>query len=107
VAGLLLFMAQVHDLVLICIPLFLIGLMDGYVIVLLITFLQRHIQLEYMGRVMSVVAFANLGLFPIGTTLAGWLIETNLLATFSGAGTVLLVVTLTGLSLRPVRRLGL
>ncbi|MDA1073778.1 MAG: MFS transporter [Proteobacteria bacterium] len=107
VAFLLLFMAEVHNLVLICIPLFLIGLVDGYVIVLLITFLQRHTRLEYMGRVMSVIAFANLGLFPIGTLLSGALIEMDLLATLSGAGALLLLVTITGLTLRPVRRLGL
>jgi MFS family permease len=107
VAVALLFMAQVHDLFLICVALAVLGIVDGYVIVLLTTFLQRQSKPEYMGRVMSVVAFANLGLFPIATALSGWFIEQDLLLTLTGAGLLLMLVTLTGLIFRPVRRLGL
>jgi hypothetical protein len=80
--------------------------MDGYVIVFVTTWLQRYVPPERLGRVMSVVMFVGQGLFPVSAALAGALAGWNLVATLLIGGSLALVVSVVGLLLRPVRRLG-
>ena len=47
------------------------GIIDGYVIVAVTTWIQRHVPADRMGRAMSVVMFVGQGLFPVSSAAAG------------------------------------
>lgn len=100
-------MALTDNLWIVCAPIFVTGVVDGYSFVVLSAFVQRRTDPEFMGRVMSVLMFSNLGLIPISTAVAGFFIETGLGQVLLSTAAVLLVVSVVGLSLPNVRRLGL
>jgi MFS family permease len=102
----LLVMSQIPNLALIAGLVLAGGIMDGYVIVFVTTWLQRYVPPERLWRVMSVVMFVGQGLFPVSAALAGALAGWNLVATLLIGGSLALVVSVVGLLLRPVRRLG-
>ncbi len=104
--GILLFMSTVHDLVLISALVLVGGILDGYVIVAVTTWVQRHVPAERMGRAMSVVMFVGQGLFPVSSAIAGALAAWDLLFMLVLGGGTAVVVALIGLTLRPLRRLG-
>jgi hypothetical protein len=52
----------------------------------MISFLQKRIVKEMMGRVMSLLMLASFGLTPISLGLAGVVAEVSLIALFVGAG---------------------
>jgi MFS family permease len=62
------------------------GTANGYSNILLITWLQQKVAPEMMGRIMSLVMFAAIGLNPVSNALAGALISVNavLLMVFAG-----------------------
>jgi hypothetical protein len=82
------------------------AVLDGYVIVVLITWTQRRVATEKLGRVMSVVMMASQGLFPFSAAGAGALAELSLTGMLLGAGSLMVLVTLFGFSFRTVRRMG-
>lgn len=70
----------------------LLGLVDGFLSVRLITYLQRRTPAALLGRIMSLMLFANIGLAPLSQALAGALSRYTLDGLFIGAGAVLLGV---------------
>ena len=104
--GVLIFMSSIHELVLLA-PLVLIGgIIDGYVIVAITTWIQKHVPAERMGRVMSVVMFVGQGLFPVSSAVAGAIAGWDLLFMLALGGGLAILVALVGLSIRSFRRLG-
>ena len=102
----LVFMSLIHNLVFIA-PLVLIGgVLDGYVIVAVTTWVQRHVPAERMGRVMSVVMFVGQGLFPVSCAAAGAVAAWDLLWMLALGGALAVLTAMIGLGLRPIRRLG-
>ncbi|MBF66819.1 MAG: hypothetical protein CMQ29_03885 [Gammaproteobacteria bacterium] len=85
----------------------LAGLFDGYMVVLLISWLQTRVPGELMGRVMSMIMFFNSGLAPVSAAGAGVLISLSLTGMFMGAGGLLVTLSLVGLSIPVVRTLGM
>jgi MFS family permease len=82
------------------------GAAMGYVTVLTITWVQTRIPAKMMGRIMSLVMFASVGVTPISMVVSGAMIEWNLSMTFIIFGSLMLVIML-GSSFSPhVRRLG-
>ena len=79
------------------------GVANGYVNILFITWLQQRTPDAMLGRVMSLLMFASLGLSPLSNALAGALIEWNATALFIGAGIALTLVCLLA-SLNPQTR---
>ena len=61
--------------------------------VLLITWLQGRTEPALLGRVMSVVMFAAVGLTPLSYAAAGLVAETHVTAMFVGSGALVLLVT--------------
>ncbi len=94
------------DLVTICSMLFGASILDGYINIVLITWLQQRIPRERLGRVISVIMFFNLGLTPLSMAVAGWLIRWDLLTLMFSAGLVLWSVAVLGLLIRPLRQMG-
>lgn len=62
------------------------GLGNGYIAVLVITALQRLSPAEMLGRVMSLVALAMVGLAPVSQMLAGALMKISVIGVFATAG---------------------
>jgi MFS family permease len=46
-----------------------------YTSVLLMTWMQLRVEINMLGRMMSVLMFAMLGIMPISMALAGWFID--------------------------------
>ncbi len=78
----------------------LLGVGNGYLAILLITFMQTNTPKEMIGRVMSLLLFANLGLVPVSQALAGVLLKISINGVFIGAG-ILMVVVAGGMLLTP------
>jgi len=72
-----------------------LGVGNGYIAVVLMTLLQRITPAAMLGRVMSLVILAMLGVTPISTALAGAVIGLGAPALFVGCGAGMLVVTVT------------
>jgi MFS family permease len=104
--AIMLLMAQVQVLVVISGVVLVAGVLDGYVTVFLTTWLQQHVPAERLGRVMSVVMFVGQGLFPISAAAAGAIAGWDLLFMLMLGGTLAIAMSLFGLAIRQVRRLG-
>jgi MFS family permease len=82
------------------------GISSGYVNVSAMTWLQKRIPDELMGRIMSLIMLASVGLEPVSTMLAGFILKTSLEGLFVGAGAALTVVALISATLPAARRMG-
>lgn len=74
--------------------LFAIGLLDGWVIIQFTTWLQIRSPEAMLGRIMSLLMFAFVGLAPVANTLFGALVEWNFTAVIFTAGILLSIVSL-------------
>lgn len=71
-----------------------LGLGNGYISIILFTWLQARTPKEMLGRIMSIVVFSNVGLAPISQAISGAVIKWDLTILFVSAGTLVLLVTL-------------
>ena len=71
-----------------------IGIMLGFTNILAISWLQKQIAPEMMGRVMSLVMLAGFGLVPISSALAGVLVQANLVLMFGISGACVFLISL-------------
>ena len=83
------------------------GAGSGYVNVVFVTWLQNRVPALLLGRVMSLVMLASVGLVPVSQALSGALIKVSLVGVFVGAGVLLLAVTLRIMFVPAVRTMGL
>lgn len=74
--------------------LFLLGLGNGYMAVIMITWMQSRTPKDMLGRMMSLVMLAGTGLAPISSAAAGALSRLNLNLTFAVPGALVLLLTL-------------
>ena len=82
------------------------GLAVGYTNVVSISWLQKRIPAEKMGRVMSLVMLGSFGLGPISNFVAGTLVDNHLTLMFGAAGLILVLMSLGSLANREVRAMG-
>ena len=84
-----------------------LGVIGGYLQVAVMSWLQRRISLDMLGRGMALLMFLFMGLAPVSAALSGWLAGiVGLGAIFAGAGVAMLVVVLFGYAATPIRHLG-
>jgi len=62
------------------------GILNGYLSIMLITGLQRSTPREMLGRIMSMILLANLVFMPLSQTIAGAVLRWNVPLLFVGAG---------------------
>jgi MFS family permease len=74
--------------------LLLLGLGNGYLAILLFTWMQNRTPKEMLGRVMSFLMLANTGLVPLSQAISGVAGKWNLDAMFTTAGALALLVAL-------------
>ncbi len=83
------------------------GTILGYSNITYITWLQRRIPRQLMGRVMSLIMFGSVALVPVSMALAGALVKISLDAVLLGGGLGMAGLAVVGLMSPSVRRMGL
>ncbi len=83
--------------------LLVIGVGNGVLAITLISFLQMNTPKLMLGRVMSLVMLAGVGLVPISQAMAGGLIKLSLEYVFIGAG-ILMILVAVWLAFQPITR---
>jgi MFS family permease len=81
-------------------------LMSGaaaFINIQLISWFQQRVERAMLGRVMSVVMFASMGLLPFSLAVAGVALKASVMGTFLCAGAMVLLVILLAASHRAVR----
>jgi MFS family permease len=68
---------------------FVLGILNGYIGIILISSLQRNTQPAMMGRLMSMVLLANLSLMPLSQAIAGGILRWDVLVLFVVSGGLL------------------
>ena len=71
-----------------------IGVMGGYTDIMFTTWLQARTPQNVMGRVMSLLMIASIGLSPISNAVSGALIKLSLGWVFVGAGAMMALLSL-------------
>ncbi len=70
-------------------PVFAMGAASGYLVVFFFSWLQGRTPAAMMGRMMSLILFASVGLVPVSQALSGALMRVSVTALFVGAGMLL------------------
>lgn len=65
------------------------GIANGYISIIFITWIQNRTPQAMLGRIISLLMFASVALIPLSMALSGALIEYNMTALFIGAGSLL------------------
>jgi MFS family permease len=86
-----------------CVLLVLIGVGAGFGNVNVVTLTQKNVSKAMMGRVMSLIVLAEVGLTPVSNALAGALADWNVTLMFVLAGGLLTLTTLLALLVPEVR----
>jgi hypothetical protein len=72
----------------------LLGAGNGYIAILMFTWMQTNTPKDMLGRMMSMVMLAGNGLVPISQALSGAVIKWSLETLFVSAGVLILLVVL-------------
>ncbi len=81
------------------------GVGAGLLNVLLVSWLQVRVDRAMLGRVMSLVMLASVGLAPISLAAAGLLVDSAAVAMFVGAGAIVLAAAVFGVVSGAARQL--
>jgi MFS family permease len=74
--------------------LLLLGVGNGYIGIILFTWMQLRTPKDMLGRMMSMLMFASSGLVPVSQAISGAVSKWNLNALFISAGVLVLLVAL-------------
>jgi MFS family permease len=81
-----------------------VGVLGGFMQVAVFTWIQQRVPRAMLGRMMSIFMFIFLGLAPLGSAFAGWMMKyTALPALFSGAGLFLVGAAVLAYVCTPMR----
>jgi MFS family permease len=85
----------------------IMGLLMGYSSIIFMTWIQSRVEMEYLGRVMSLVMLSVMGLQPLSLAFSGWFIDViGLTELFVGVGVFMSVAAALALLSRDIRRMG-
>ncbi|MFP6809088.1 MAG: MFS transporter [Pseudomonadales bacterium] len=88
--------------------LFNMGIIGGFLQIFFMTWIQKRIPQDMLGRIMSVIIFANMGLAPISAALSGYIVEyVGLTMLFLGCGGLFMSVALLSMFSSSIRAMGL
>ena len=83
------------------------GMLGGIAQIAIVSWIQRRVAPEMMGRTMSVLMFTFMGLGPLSAAIAGSLLKVIALPTlFAGAGLLLTAIALSCMSNPALRSIG-
>ena len=83
------------------------GTILGYTNISYITWIQRRIPRNLMGRVMSLMMFGSVALVPLSMAVSGALVKISIDAVLMGGGLGMAALAILGLLAPSVRRMGL
>lgn len=72
----------------------MLGLGNGYIAITIFTWMQLRTPRKMLGRMMSMMMLSNTGLVPISQAISGAVSRWSLTGLFTGAGILILLVTL-------------
>lgn len=75
--------------------LFILGILEGYLFLLMITSLQRTTPKDLLGRLMSMILLANLSMVPLSQALSGFALRWSVVSVFVAAGLIMIVTSVT------------
>ena len=78
----------------------LLGLGNGYLIIIVLTWIQSRTPKEILGRTMSMLLLSTTGLSPISQAVSGAAIKGNIVVLFAAAGALIFLMPL-GVATRP------
>ena len=81
------------------------GLAVGFVNVQFSSWIQLRVERALLGRVMSVLMFAAVGLIPVSYAVAGWLANWSLRALFIASGALLAIASAAALTGKAAREI--
>ena len=84
-----------------------IGIMGGYTNIIFTTWLQARTPQKVMGRVMSLLMIASIGLSPVSSAASGALIRLSLGWVFVGAGAMMALLSIVAGMRREIREMKL
>jgi hypothetical protein len=84
----------------------ILGIANGYVTIIFITWLQARTPEALLGRVMSVMIFFVIGLNPVSMALSGFFSDISVRATFVVAGILMTVIVLFAYFSESMREIG-
>ena len=100
-------MALVHSTITGAVLLAGTGMLGGIAQITIISWIQRRVAPEMMGRTMSVLMFTFMGLGPISAAIAGSLLKLiSLTGLFAGAGLLLTAIALSCMGNPALRSIG-
>jgi MFS family permease len=94
-----------HQLWSLALVLFFMCAAAAYLNVQLLSWFQQRVERAMLGRVMSVLMFASVGLIPFSIAAAGIVIQWSLSGMFAVSGTLVLLVTAAAAMQRTVREI--
>jgi hypothetical protein len=78
---------------------------NGFVNIGMLSWLQTSTEPAMLGRVMSLLMFAGVGLAPMSFAIAGALVDLNITVMFASAGAIILLTAALSISSKPLRTL--
>ncbi|MGB4592994.1 MAG: MFS transporter [Coriobacteriia bacterium] len=83
----------------------LVGAVDGYVGILIVSQLQRMTPQPMLGRAMGIVMLSIFGMMPLSQAIAGWVSAFSLAALFAGSAVAMGAIALFAWSRRDIHSL--
>jgi MFS family permease len=96
-----------HSLVVAILPALLMGFAMGYLVVFFFTWMQSRTPQRMMGRMMSLITFASVGLVPVSQALSGVVAQHTITGLFLGAAALLTLVVLRAWFVPSLREMGM
>jgi len=72
-----------------------VGAFNGYILVFLVTWVHSRPPEEFMGRLMSLLLFASIGLIPVSMALSGVFSRVDVTGLFVSSGALITLLVLT------------
>jgi hypothetical protein len=94
-----------HQLWSLALVLIVLSATAAFLNVQLVSWFQQRVERPMLGRVMSVLMFASIGLIPFSIAAAGIVIQWSLPGMFALSGALVLLVTAAAATHRPVREI--
>ncbi len=86
---------------------FILGLLNGYVGIIITTLLQENTPPEMLGRLMSLVMLFAVGLVPVSQAISGALIKVSLEGLFACCGVLIVLTAFIVMMSKEIRNFGL
>ncbi|HMK47972.1 MAG TPA: hypothetical protein VK436_15230, partial [Methanocella sp.] len=83
-----------------------LGMLNGYLSIVLLTMLQKNTPTDMLGRLMSLAMFASTGLVPISQALAGFLFKISIEYVFLGCGLLIVLIAVVSATSKEIREFG-